>query len=261
TVRVGEQPGDVSAQLVQAAAAGADAVFLAMRGPQARALVPQLALAGLGAKTRVATSQLISGTGRAEEDAVLDGTVYPTAAWPVRGAAQLPSAQRAAELVPTARGPAARLFAFGYDAWRISAYLERLATRADGALRGATATLRLDGFGAVLRPPAWATSRGGTRCRGATDGHGAAAGRPPPGHRPHARRGGRGRGPRPPGARRPAHPGQQRRQPRRRAGPGDARTRRRGRHRGVRRGALPRRPRLRRRPGFGGRGQAAPAGP
>lgn len=162
TVRVGEQPGDVSAQLVQAAAAGADAVFLAMRGPQARALVPQLALAGLGAKTRVATSQLTSGTGRAEEDAVLDGIVYPTEAWPVRGAAQLPSAQRAAELVPTARGPAARLFAFGYDAWRISAYLERLATRADGELRGATGTLRLDGFGAVLRQPAWATFSGGT---------------------------------------------------------------------------------------------------
>ena len=57
-VGVGEAPGDVSAQLVQAASAGADSVFLAVRAPQARALAPQLALAGLGTRTRVATSQL-----------------------------------------------------------------------------------------------------------------------------------------------------------------------------------------------------------
>ena len=161
TVRVGEQPGDVSAQLVQAAA-GADAVFLAVRGPQARALAPQLATAGLSTRPRVATSQLTSGTGKATEDVVLDGIAYPTEAWAGRGATDLPPAGRAAEMVPTARGAAARLFAFGYDAWRIAAYLERLATRADGELRGATGTLRLDGFGNILRQPGWATFSGGT---------------------------------------------------------------------------------------------------
>jgi len=161
TVSVGEQPGDLSAALVQAAAAGADSVFLALRGPQARALAPQLALAGFASRTRVATSQLGSGTGKAEEDRVLDGIVYPTEAWPARGTTGLPSASRAAEMLPTARGPAARLFAFGHDAWRIAAYLERLATRADGQLRGATGDLRLDGFGNVVRQPAWATFSGG----------------------------------------------------------------------------------------------------
>lgn len=161
TLSVGEQPGDLSAALVQASAAGADSVFLALRAPQARALAPQLALAGFASRSRVGTSQLASGTGRAEEDRVLDGIVYPTEAWPVRGTAGLPGATHAAELLPTARGPAARLFAFGHDAWRITAYLERLATRADGQLRGATGDLRLDGFGNVLRQPAWATFSGG----------------------------------------------------------------------------------------------------
>lgn len=157
TLSVGEQPGDLSAALIQAAAAGADSVFLALRGPQARTLAPQLALAGFASRTRVGTSQLASGTGKAEEDRALDGIVYPTEAWPTRGTTGLPSASRAAEVLPTARGAAARLFAFGYDAWRISAYLEQLATRADGQLRGATGDLRLDGFGNVVRQPAWAT--------------------------------------------------------------------------------------------------------
>ncbi|KAF1686069.1 LppC family lipoprotein [Pseudoxanthomonas broegbernensis] len=162
SLSVGEQPGDLSARLVQAAAGGADSVFLAVRGPQARALAPQLALAGLASRTRIGTSQLTSGTGRPEEDGVLDGIVYPTEAWSSRGAPGLPQASLAAATVPTARGAAARLFAFGYDAWRIAAYLERLVTRTDGELRGATGDLRLDGFGNVVRQPAWATFSGGT---------------------------------------------------------------------------------------------------
>ena len=54
-----------------------------------------------------------------------------------------------------------KLFAFGYDAWLLTAYLERLATRADGNVQGATGTLRIDGFGNVVRTPAWSTFSGG----------------------------------------------------------------------------------------------------
>jgi len=50
-------------------APGVDALLLAMKGPQARALMPQLALAGINAATRVATSQITSGTGKPAEDA------------------------------------------------------------------------------------------------------------------------------------------------------------------------------------------------
>jgi outer membrane PBP1 activator LpoA protein len=155
------QLGDVSAQLVQAATAGADSVFLAVRGPQARALAPQLAMAGFASRTRVAGSQLVSGTGKASEDVILDGIVFPGEAWPARGVAGLPPHSQVAEMLPTARGGGARLFAFGHDAWLISAFLERLLTYKDGELAGATGSLRLDGFGNVVRQPQWSIFSGG----------------------------------------------------------------------------------------------------
>lgn len=140
---------------------GIDAVFLAMKGGSARIVAPRLAAAGLGGKLRVATSQLTSGTGKAGEDGVLDGILYPTEAWGVRGTPGLPSASSTGASLPTARGAAARLFAFGHDAWRVTAYLEHLATANNAELQGATGTLRLDGFGNVLRTPAWSTFSAG----------------------------------------------------------------------------------------------------
>jgi len=159
SISVAEAPGDVSAQIRNYAAA--DSVFLAVRGPTARALAPQLALAGLAGKPRVGTSQLVLGTGKAEEDQVLDGIAFPGERWTSSGVPGLPSAGTLAATLPTARGPAARLFAFGYDAWLITAYLEPLAAGSEGGLRGATGTLHLDGFGNILRSPAWATFSGG----------------------------------------------------------------------------------------------------
>ncbi|GHA85192.1 hypothetical protein GCM10007067_23930 [Lysobacter bugurensis] len=138
-----------------------DAVFLAVKGSTARTLVPKLALAGLGDRPRVATSQLLSGTGKADQDRVLDGIAFPAETWTNRGLAGLPSADSVASRLPSARGAAARLFAFGHDAWRLAAYLEHLARRADGSLEGATGVLRLDGFGNVQRTPAWSTFNGG----------------------------------------------------------------------------------------------------
>lgn len=140
---------------------GVDAVFLALRGGAARELVPKLAMAGLAGKPRVATSQLLSGTGKADEDRVLDGIAFPTVAWTNRGVRGLPSASSVAQVLPTAKGPGARLFAFGFDAWLLTAYLEQLALAADGHVDGATGTLRIDGFGNVQRTPAWSTFIGG----------------------------------------------------------------------------------------------------
>lgn len=159
SLTVSEHPADIGAQLRQASTA--DAVFLAVKGSQARALAPQLALAGLGGASRVGTSQLTSGTGKSEEDVSLDGIAFPSEAWTARGVAGLPSASSVAATLPTARGAAGRLFAFGFDAWRISAYLEKLISSSDGGLSGATGTLYLDGFGNILRTPAWSTFSGG----------------------------------------------------------------------------------------------------
>ena len=161
TLSVGEQPGNVAANLAAAAQKGVDAVFLAVKGNTARALTPQLALAGLGGSSRVGTSQLVAGTGKPEEDMALDGIVYPNEVWTARGVRGLPAASVAAAQMPTARGAAARLFAFGYDAWMLTAYLEMLATGNNAELQGATGLLKLDGFGNVLRTPAWSTFSGG----------------------------------------------------------------------------------------------------
>jgi outer membrane PBP1 activator LpoA protein len=159
---VGDKPGDMTA-ILQAAAQtpdGVDAIFLALKPAQAIAIAPQLAAAGLAAKPRVSTSQLASADD-GPIDRALDGIAFPSEAWGTRSVSGLPSPETAAKILPSARGGAARLFAFGHDAWLLTAYLERLATRADGSVQGATGMLRLDGFGNVVRTPAWSTFSGG----------------------------------------------------------------------------------------------------
>jgi len=160
---IADKPGDMHATLQEAAhkAGGVDAVFLALKPAQARALASQLATAGLGGKPRVSTSQLAAVDGGAE-DRVLDGIAFPSEAWGINSVPGLPSPAAAAKILPSARGGAAKLFAFGHDAWLLSAYLEHLATRADGNVQGATGTLRLDGFGNIVRTPTWSTFSGGT---------------------------------------------------------------------------------------------------
>ncbi|WP_223807226.1 penicillin-binding protein activator [Montanilutibacter psychrotolerans] len=140
---------------------GIDAIFLAVKGDSARALTPRLALAGLAGKPRVATSQLLAGTGKADLDMALDGIAFPTEAWNNRSVRSLGNAASVAQVLPTARAGGARLFAFGHDAWLLTAYLEHLALAADGRVDGATGTLRIDGFGNVLRTPAWSTFNSG----------------------------------------------------------------------------------------------------
>jgi outer membrane PBP1 activator LpoA protein len=159
---VAAEPGDMGALLSQAANGdgGVDGVFLAVRAPQAAALSSQLALAGLAGKPVVATSQLASANDEASVNHALDGIAFPSDAWAARGVAGLPSAARAADMLSSARGAAQRLFAFGHDAWLLTAYLERLAGDANASLPGATGKLRLDGFGNVVRVPAWSTFDG-----------------------------------------------------------------------------------------------------
>jgi len=160
---VGETPGDQSAALRSVATreGGVDAVLIALRGNEARVLVPQLFAAGLGDRLRVATSQLTSGTGDADEDRALDGIAFVAETWTTSGLPGLPSPATLAVDLPTARGPAARLFAFGYDAWLLGANLHRLAARPEAGIDGATGRLSLSREGRVLRTPAWATFSGG----------------------------------------------------------------------------------------------------
>lgn len=159
----GDAPPDLIAPMQAAVQAegGVDAVFIALRGPQARLAAAQVSAAGLSGRPRVATSQLLSGTGNAEEDIALDGIAFPSDAWSVSGTPGLPAAADVAGALPTARGPAARLFAFGYDAWLLSAYLGHLATSPEASIPSASGVLRMGPAGHVLRTPAWSTFSGG----------------------------------------------------------------------------------------------------
>ncbi|MGN6111991.1 MAG: penicillin-binding protein activator [Luteimonas sp.] len=161
------EPGDMAASLAAAAqpeagATGpaADAVFLAVRALQAAALAPQLSAAGLGGMLRVATSQLGAASPKETGEHALDGIAFPSDAWTMHDVAGLPSAASAASLLASARGPAQRLFAFGYDAWLLVAYLDRLASDPNASVPGATGQLRLDGFGNIVRTPAWSAWSG-----------------------------------------------------------------------------------------------------
>lgn len=160
---VGDSPPDLIAPMQAALQreGGVDAVFMALRGPQARLAAAQVSAAGLAGRPRVATSQLLSGTGNAEDDASLDGIAFPTDAWSVSGVPGLPPARSLADALPTARGPAARLFAFGYDAWLLSAYLGHLASSPEASVSSASGVLRMGTDGHVLRTPAWSTFSGG----------------------------------------------------------------------------------------------------
>jgi len=158
-VEVSALPMGLGEQVNQAG--GVDALFFAMRGNQARTVVPQLKLAGLGDIPRVGIWQLLSGGRPSETDTVLDGIAFPRETWAVRPVSGLPDANALGAALPTAQGAAARLFAFGFDAWTVSVYLEKLVGMTHGSLPGATGKLNLDGFGNVLRTPAWSMFRGG----------------------------------------------------------------------------------------------------
>ena len=137
-----------------------DAIYFAARGDQARAAMQIIqAQPALASARRVASSVIANSPGSGAEANLLDGTVFPSESLRSRTLPGMPA--NPAALTPTASGAAARLFAFGYDAWLITAYLERLARAPQDRLPGATGDLQLDGFGNILREPTWSVLRGG----------------------------------------------------------------------------------------------------
>lgn len=138
-----------------------DALFLAVDADQARLLVPQLDILGVGSLPKVATSQIHAVAGSSRLDRDLDGIVVTEVPWLLGDHPGIPAHSAVSAELPFAIGPASRLLAFGIDAFRLLAYLEFLAQDPDAQLQGATGTLRIDGFGRVLRVPAWGVFRNG----------------------------------------------------------------------------------------------------
>ncbi|MBB5209138.1 penicillin-binding protein activator [Chiayiivirga flava] len=146
-----------------------DAIFLAVKADQARLFAPQLRVAGVYDVPMLATSQIAAAGANPRLDRELDGIEFADAPWLFTDPPGLPRRDTLAQTLDSARGGGARLVAFGIDAFRLLGYLDHLAADPNARLAGATGDLRVDGFGNVLRTPAWARFVGG-RARPAPDG-------------------------------------------------------------------------------------------
>lgn len=158
------QPGDVDfAARIQAALAGSGSetgIVALLRPDQARLLLPQLRLARSTLPV-FSTSMVYSGEENATADGDLDGVQFSDEPWLYDAQAGLPSHVTLASQLSTAAGPAARLFAFGMDAYALMPYLGWLRSHPGSYLAGATGQLTMDAFGHVQRTPIWVQFQGG----------------------------------------------------------------------------------------------------
>ena len=136
------------------------AVFIALEAGPARTVAAQLKASALAGLPRIATSLILSGA-NAKLDVELDGIAYPEMPWLLDQGGDLPDADALAKTLPSARGPSQRLFAFGADAWKLTAYFQRLYDEPAFSVRGNTGELSIEIAGPVLRKPSWAVFSGG----------------------------------------------------------------------------------------------------
>lgn len=162
---VAELSADDTATPLQSALASAkappDAVFLALRAAPARVAAGQLATSSISGLPRISSSLILSGGGNTRQDVVFDGIELPELPWLIGQRPALPSPDTLAKTMPSARGGAQALFAFGMDAWKLAAYFDRLSNDPNFSISGATGDLRIDSFGTVQRDPTWAVFSGG----------------------------------------------------------------------------------------------------
>lgn len=131
------------------------AIFISMRPEQARLLLPQLRVAHITLPV-FGTSHIYGGTDDAGDDRDLEGVEFCDAPWLFDAQPGLPPHAGIAALLPAASGSAARLFAFGMDAWNLVPYLGWLREHPGSYLPGATGQLAADQFGHVRRVLVWA---------------------------------------------------------------------------------------------------------
>jgi outer membrane PBP1 activator LpoA protein len=95
---------------------GDTGIFISMRPQQARLLLPQLQIAQVNLPI-FATSHVYGGSDDVGANRDLDGLEFCDAPWLFDAQPGLPNRSDIAARLPAARGSAARLFAFGMDAW------------------------------------------------------------------------------------------------------------------------------------------------
>ena len=151
------------ASQIEAALAGSGSetgIVVLLRPMQARLLLPQLRLARSTLPV-FATSMVYSGDEDATADADLDGLQFCDEPWLFDAETGQPSHATLASQLATAGGPAARLFAFGMDAYSLIPYLGWLHTHPGSYVPGATGQLTMDSAQHVQRTPIWVQFQGG----------------------------------------------------------------------------------------------------
>ena len=135
-------------------------IFISMRPNQARMLLPQLQIANIHLPV-FATSHVYAGSDDATANRDLDGVEFCDAPWLFDAQSGLPNHDAIAAQLPSAQGGAARLFAFGMDAWNLVPYLDWLRTHPGSYMPGATGQLTADQFGRIRRVLIWAKFQDG----------------------------------------------------------------------------------------------------
>ena len=135
-------------------------IFISMRPTEARLLLPQLHIAQINLPV-FATSHIYAGSDDVADDRDLDGVEFCDAPWLFDAQPGLPDRTSMAAKLPAARGSAARLFAFGMDAWHLVPYLDWLRAHPGSYMPGATGQLASDQFGRIRRVLTWAQFQNG----------------------------------------------------------------------------------------------------
>jgi uncharacterized protein len=130
---------------------GPEALFVAIRGPQGRMLMPQLRVRGQDGIIVLATSHVSTGSGNTMIDRDLEGISFLDAPFlfDSNTAVGVSREQLGTQLPAASVSP--RLFAFGIDACRLLPYLDFLRENEGAYLEGATGQLLVDAFGRVRR--------------------------------------------------------------------------------------------------------------
>lgn len=140
--------------------ADVDALFLFARNAHARVLLPQLRASEATRYPILSTSAIYAGS-HAAADIDLDGVEFAEVPW-LLAAVDEPGVPTRAQMVSlrSASGPAARLFAFGIDAYRLLPYIDWLERNPGRPVNGATGRLSADANGRIRREPGWARYTG-----------------------------------------------------------------------------------------------------
>ncbi|HEU4515926.1 MAG TPA: penicillin-binding protein activator [Steroidobacteraceae bacterium] len=135
-------------------------IFVAAQPVHGRLIRTQLRFNYASALPMYATSDVYDPAGPGNVD--LDGVIFPDMPWVLDPLGVSAVARDAADRVfPNRGGQLSRLYAFGYDAYRLMHELPRMRSGSLGPLSGVTGRLAVDGQGRVRRELDWAQVVGG----------------------------------------------------------------------------------------------------